>query len=363
MTKAFIRPRSVRVAFLVDENDHWQQMLQAIFANCYGRWGGRFNLIVPCENGEIRSAYLPWLSAYDPRLLYSYVDLSDAVIDRLHEHFYPSFLVGHNFYNRAERDLHAFRPRLPLGPLSSLSVTLLASRGSMFSGPRPVTLVDTYGRSPTPQFLQESFGCYRESLNPAPVPPNWAEYVRTYALVDQEIVDNPRLVPRPQGDYVTDYKAVLDRLGEQRDLYGLALLSAWMCPRLQMNDPRWTNRVNIIVGDRFADRVTFWNARSHLDVYLDESLVTLKISWAEIDDSDTFASIIKIIKNRIHVSHSQNNSHVTIRSASHSGQELDDMLDRFREADRWNIYSRENNRLGRSMLSGALSSGDRDASC
>jgi len=277
MTKAFVRPRPIRIAFLVEEHEHWREMLQGIFANCYGRWGGRFSLIIPCENGEIRPAYLPWLEAYDADLIYSYVDLSDATIERLHERLYPSSLVRHNFFNRAGRDAHAFRPEFSLGPMSSLSVTLVASRGTMFSGPRPVTLVDSYGRAAAPRFLQENFGCYRDSLNPWPVPANWSEYVRTFALVDQEVVDNPCIVPRPHGEYVTDYKAVLDRLGEQRELAGLAQLSAWMCPRLQMNDPRWTNRVNIFVGDSFVDRVTFWNARSHLDVYLDGGLVTLKM--------------------------------------------------------------------------------------
>jgi hypothetical protein len=198
---------------------------------------------------------------------------------------------------------------------------------------------DVYGRNP--QFLQENFGCYRESLNPWPVPPNWAEYVRTFALVEQEIVDNPQLVPRPQGEFVTDYRAVLNRLGTERDLVGLALVSACMCPRLQMNDPRWINRVNLFIGDSFTDRITFWNARSHLDVYLDPSLVTLKMSKQEIEDNDTFAAIIAIIKNRIRVAHGQNNSLITIRSASHSEEELEGIVVRFRESDKWNQYSCE----------------------
>lgn len=342
MTKAFIRPRPVRIAFLVDEHQHWQPMLDAVFSNCFGRWGGRFNLIVPCENGEIRPAYLAWLRAYDADVLYSYVDFSEAVVERLHEQFYPTFLIRHNFYGRADRDVRAFRPHLPFDPLSSLSVAVLASRGTVFNEPRPVTLVDAFGRAPIPRFLQENFGCYRESLVPWPIPANLAEYVRAFALVEQEVVDNPQLVPRPRDEnYVVDYQVMLERLGIRRDLCGLALLSAWMCPRLQMNDPRWTNRVNLIVGDSFADRVTFWNARSHLDVYLDSSLVTLKMSKADIDDDAIFYAITTIIRNRIHVSHTGNNSHLTIRSASHSVEELDAVLARFREADNWNLYTRQ----------------------
>jgi hypothetical protein len=127
MTKAFIRPRPIRIAFLVEENEHWRPMLQAISTNCYGRWGGRFSLIVPCENGEIRPAYLPWLQAYDADIIYCYVDLSDDQVERLHERFYPSSLLRH-YFGIAERDTYAFRPHLRLSPLSSLTVTLLASR-------------------------------------------------------------------------------------------------------------------------------------------------------------------------------------------------------------------------------------------
>src|SRR5262249_44601426 len=157
--------------FLVDEHEHWRPMLNAVFAECYGRWGGRFSLIVPCEDREVRPAYLPWLAAYDADIIYSYVDLTDDAVVRLLERLCPSLLVKHEFYLSApaERDVTAFRPRLPLTPLTSLSVAAVGSRGNMFTEPQPITVVDYYGRAP-PQFLQHNFGCYGESLVPWPVP-------------------------------------------------------------------------------------------------------------------------------------------------------------------------------------------------
>jgi hypothetical protein len=339
--KAFIRPRPIRVAFLVDEHEHWKPMLEAIFANCYGRWGGRFNLIVPCENGEIRPAYLPWLTAYDPDVIYCYVDLSDTIIQQLHERLYPSYFSRHNFYNTDQRESYAFRPQFSLGPLSSLSVALLASRATALSGPRPVTLVDVHSRNPAPPLIQENFGCYSQSLNQYPVPPYLAEYIQAFTLTDQEIIDNPHLVPRPQGEFVSDYRSFLSQLASRRDVSGLALLSASMCPRIQMNDPRWTNRINLIVGDSFIDRITFWNARSYLDAYLDPTFVTLKLAQGDIDDDYIFASVIAFIRNRMHVTYSSNMSRVTIRSASHSVQQVEQFVERFRRADQFNSYSSE----------------------
>jgi hypothetical protein len=84
-------------------------MLEAIFAECYGRWAGRHSLIVPCEGGNIRPAYLPWIETYDPDIIYSYVELSEAYLERLHEKLYPAFLVSHDFYRRVERDRRAYR--------------------------------------------------------------------------------------------------------------------------------------------------------------------------------------------------------------------------------------------------------------
>jgi len=71
MKKALVRPRPIRVAFFLEEHMHSHAMMQAIYADCYGRWGGRFSLIIPCENGNVRPSYLPWLVAYDPDVIYS----------------------------------------------------------------------------------------------------------------------------------------------------------------------------------------------------------------------------------------------------------------------------------------------------
>ena len=52
-SKGWIRPRPIRVAFLVQDGEHAQIALDGIFADCYYHWGGRFSLIVPCREGRI----------------------------------------------------------------------------------------------------------------------------------------------------------------------------------------------------------------------------------------------------------------------------------------------------------------------
>ena len=211
-----------RSAYLVQENEHWQTLLDAIFAESFARWGGRFTLIVPCENDAICRAYVPWLEAYDPDIIYSYVDLSDATLERLHEQFGPAFLVRHDFHRREQRDRHAYRPNLPVAPLSALSVTAIMTRGDMISAPRPVALVDTHLGTQPSLFLQQNFGCYGQSLSPWPIARNMGDYLRPVIFVPPEVQANPHIMPRAEGDIVSSEK--VDR--PHRDPAGFARTGA-----------------------------------------------------------------------------------------------------------------------------------------
>lgn len=90
--------RPIRIAFLVeDQGDtaNTAAMFDAIFADCFSRWGGRFNLIIPtsAENGPMPD-YVPWLRFYDPDIIYSYVELSADLVIKLHEDLSPIVLIA-----------------------------------------------------------------------------------------------------------------------------------------------------------------------------------------------------------------------------------------------------------------------------
>jgi hypothetical protein len=94
--KGWVRPRPIRVVFLVQDGEHTQIALDGIFADCYYRWGGRFSLIVPCREGRIVEVYWPWLEAYEADIIYSYVPLcSDAVLE-IHERVSPGSYKFHD---------------------------------------------------------------------------------------------------------------------------------------------------------------------------------------------------------------------------------------------------------------------------
>ena len=315
-------------------------MLDAIFSDCYGRWGGRFNLIAPCENGEVRPAYLPWLEAYDPDIIYSYVDLSENALRLLHERLCPSFLTRHEFYNDKERDIRAFHPQLKLEGISSLSVAVQASQGSTIQAPQPVNIVDTHIGTRPGRFLQDNFGCYGRSMSSWPIARDIQNYVRPITFVPEAVQANRHLVPRVEGEIVNTEAELLEQLANKRNLYGLAQLSAWQTPRLEINDRRWAESISLIVGNTFADSLVFWNARSHLPVWIDSGVLTLKIDPASIEDENTFTNLVAIIKNRIQF-HAHNNAmtHFVLRSVSLDEAQLNSIRDRFKGVDRFNLYT------------------------
>jgi hypothetical protein len=329
----------MRLAFLIDENEHWAAMLDAIFAECYTRWGGRFSLLIPCERGEIRPAYIPWLKAYDPDIIYSYVDLTKEQIAEIHERFCPAFLTRHDFVREENRDARTFRPRLPVEPLSALSIVAQAAKSSPMFAAQPARLLDVqYGVEPS-RFLQENFGCYQQSGLGWPPPRDLDDLVSTLTFVPLEIHENPTIQPRARGDVVTSENELLEHIASERNLIGFAQLSAAMCPRLEFMSGEWAGTLNFVVGDSYADRIIFWNGRSHLQAWLDSGIVTFKVSKDAFDDADFVASLQQIIRTRVHVAlNSSSNTHIQMRSASVSEADLTVLRDRITKLDKWNLY-------------------------
>src|SRR4026207_2248568 len=87
--------RPLRVAYLIDTDDCPDQLLDRIFAEAYGRWGGRRTLIIPAKPDGIDERYTEWLWYYDPDVIYSFVALTDETVARVHEKYGPAHLLYH----------------------------------------------------------------------------------------------------------------------------------------------------------------------------------------------------------------------------------------------------------------------------
>ena len=84
--------RPLRVVYLVDADSCPNALLDAIFKEAYGRWGGRRTLIVPAKLDGVDARYREWLWYYDADVFCSFVALTDGAVAAVHERYCPARL-------------------------------------------------------------------------------------------------------------------------------------------------------------------------------------------------------------------------------------------------------------------------------
>jgi hypothetical protein len=112
--KCYGTARPLRVAYLIDLTITNGQLLDAIFAECYGRWGGRRTLIVPATADGIDLQYERWLYFYDADIIYSYVHLNGAAVAGIHERYGPAHLKYHRAPIGRGDAPPRYKPELPV---------------------------------------------------------------------------------------------------------------------------------------------------------------------------------------------------------------------------------------------------------
>lgn len=88
--------RPKRIAFLVHEERFTNDEINGIISfNCQ-HWGGRFNPIIPTSGSELKPDWWHMLVAVDPDVIYSFVGLSDDLVDRINRHILPASIIEIN---------------------------------------------------------------------------------------------------------------------------------------------------------------------------------------------------------------------------------------------------------------------------
>jgi hypothetical protein len=149
--------RPVRVAYLVDLDACPDELMNGIFDEAYGRWGGRRTLIVPSKVDGIDGRYRQWLKLLDPDIIYSFVKLSESAVQSTHELFGP----GRLFYHDVRRFGHDnYSPELPFSSLSALSVipALLEQSWGPFGKIADLRILEKFWDQGESQVLRENFG-------------------------------------------------------------------------------------------------------------------------------------------------------------------------------------------------------------
>jgi hypothetical protein len=328
------------VAFLVQDGEHAATMLDGVFADCYSRWGGRFSLIVPCVAARIPPTYWPWLEANDPDLIYSYVALSDADVLEIHERLSPAQVYFYRPGPQPRLDVFGFKPEYRFTPLSSLSGVFRLARHRR-NETLPLRILDSWHTERPTQFLTDNFGTYHYSQATGIFPVDATAVSDRLIIVNPENFENRRLgVPRDLAMLPNELEAVRS-IGDGRTI-SMATLSAYFAPKLDIRFGRWSGSFNLVIGDTFADRLLFWNARLLIPAWLDSNLCCLRITLAQLDNADFLAALVDLLNRQNHVNGGTGGpSQLFLRSCSVDGAQLASVATRLQAARIWSAISSE----------------------
>lgn len=325
--EAYIRPRPIRVAFLVTEGEHAELVLDGIFADCFSRWGGRFSLIVPCVDGSIVPAYWPWLETYDPDIVYSYVSLSREDILEIHERLSPAEYMAKRTRAEPRLDVYGFKPDFRFTPLASLSTIFRQARyGRGSEAGAPVKILDCWHDEKEPsRFLTDNFGTYLRSFGTSmfPVDATQAASLRTI-VAPERLIDRRSSVPRDL-DVVPDELEAFNNFTHRR-VSSLSMASILFAPKLDFHTTRWSGTFNLVIGNTFADRLLYWNARLLIPAWLDTDLCCLRVDPEQLEDPAFVVALSDFLKQRNRVnSGSGGQSSAVIRSMSLTAERLEEI--------------------------------------
>ena len=344
---SWARPRPLRVAFFLEDGEHAALTLDGIFADCYNRWGGRFSLIVPCLNGRITESYWPWLEAYDPDVIYSYVPLSRADILEIHERISPAKYCFHDLGREPRLDLYGFKPSYRFLPLSSLSTIFkLARHSTAVASGVPINIIDCWPTEKPSRVLLDNFGTYCASRGSSVYPPDALAVAKLLTIVSPEKQADRRYgVPLDLNAIPNEMTAFLEFA--QNRATSLSLASALFAPKLDIRVHRWSEAFNLVVGDSFADRIMFWNARLFIPAWLDSDLCCLRVDLDQLENSEFLDILGELLNRRNHVrGASGDRTHIVVRSLSANAIQLEDARKAILSTNPWSeVWAEQINSL------------------
>jgi hypothetical protein len=329
--------RPVRVAYLVDLDDCPDAMLDAIFAEAYGRWGGRRTLIVPAKPQGIDTRYADWLTFFDADVLYSFVTLDDAAVARMHERYGPAHLIKHRELRPDPGRERSFRIELPVTGLSSLSVlSAFWGRSWGFDGPpSEVKVLDCYWDQSASKFLRENFGFLSTTFANGMVGRSHPDLFTCTTLITAQALEDGRQPKDPHAIHLTCEADVLKAMAAPGGPLTLAQLSDWFCPWLDTGDALDEPGLCIVVGDTPEDRLLFWNMHHRFRRPSFSEITVLCISSERFDDDAFLEQVRALIQRRGVRGLNNRNDYITLRSSSHDKDTMEAFAARLRQGNRY----------------------------
>lgn len=323
--------RPLRVAYLLEDGCDSPAWLDAIFAECFGRHGGRQSLIVPVENGVISERYKQWLKFLDPDFVMTLTFDNQALVSTLVELLVDTEIVERKRI-RGEPEKH---PRVGIDPigLTSLSWLPFLKIVASMHGKTPEHILDRYPSWTDDGFISDNFGTLSDSVHQFPVHQQIG--VRGLILTPKDPPDNRWHFGSLEADEVQDGYDIIDRMSKDNGIVTMSQLSNINSQPFRSEHP-WTNGFCLIVGDSFEDRVSCWNAGLLFGDAQNQALKTMRVpACIRLDEVKT-NQIANFLRCRNWIG-GNGPSKIVVRSHSLSTEDLQKFIDLLRGITRSNV--------------------------
>ncbi len=326
-------PRAVRVAYVLENGVDAHGWLDAIFAECFGRDGGRQSLIVPLIDGAVSERFKGWLRRLDPDFVVLLTYDNGALVEGLMALLADTTLLEQG----RERDVQEQHPRVgidrPSG-LTALSWLPFLKTVSGFHHVAPTHILDRYPAWNDDGLIKDNFGTLYGSVNPFPMHQQLG--LRGMVLTPENPPENRWHFRSVEGDEVQDAYIVLENLAARS---GIATLGQLSNLRAQPHRPEhsWTDGFCLVVGDTYEDRVTCWNAGLLFDDAQSQRYKTLRVPAAAATDEDKTAKIGAFLRTGNWIGGNNGPARVFVRSNSLNAAELEVFVTRLQAASRSSV--------------------------
>ena len=310
----------------MSEGEHAHITLDGIFADSYSRWGGRFSPVVLCDGDKVPEQYWPWLEAYDPDIVYSYVPLSRDAILEVHERLCPSEFKLHQVRELSPRlDVFGFKPSFGFKPLSSLSTIFRQARYPRLGKPSgPVQIIDAWPGHAASRILTDNFGLYHWSYATGMYPADALQAGNLLTIADLEVRAQHRAMVPHDRPMAESELTVLTEFAHNR-AQSVSLASILYAPKIEVQLGEWSTNFNLVVGETVQDRILFWNARLLIPGWLGNELCCFRVTMDQLHNPTFAAALSDLLKHRNHVNSGAGGLYQTmIRSTSHDKDELEE---------------------------------------
>lgn len=326
-------PRAIRVAYILENGDDSHRWLDAIFADCFSRDGGRQSPIIPVHEGQISTRFKSLLRLHDPDYVFLITYENQGLIEELSALLQDAVLLA--------------KPRDKEKPEKHPNVSLENSRGltalswlpylktvTGFHRSSPTKILDCHPHWEDDGLIKDNFGTLYGSGFAFPL----YDQIDTRGLVltPSSAPTGGWRLPPTNSPEVQDAYAILEQLGNRKGTTTLAQLSNLNSQTYKSRHP-WTQGFCLVVGDTYEDRILCWNAGLLFEGAQNQPYKTLRLPLAATCEPRNVDKIAAFLLSENWLGQRDGQPIVFVRSHSLKAKDLDNFVTRLRETSRSSV--------------------------